>query len=293
MLATLARTRPSPLVLSRGLTRALSVEPSQPWKVDPSEPAFEEKAAASILEHGFVVLPDLLSLESLSQLKQPLLENTEATFAVLDSKRCPLQVGSRLGFEEVVLRSPGRYDIPVPPRDAVPKAVQRTLEAITLRAIVPPADVAVASGGAGVPPTLTQAFAGLLRAQPGSPRQEWHADSAHLAAHHARPHLLNVLVALCDVPPASGPTELLPGSHTLTNHLRQGATFDAETLLYQSPAISPSTIQSTEEPVRACTPSIRTQPHRPPNPPPHKHAATAASSGASGMLRHARAGEQQ
>ena len=49
---------------------------------------------------------------------------------------------------------------------------------------------------------------------PDSPGQKWHSDGDHMSNIHQLPaHCLNVFVPLCDMTPALGPTEFVPGSH--------------------------------------------------------------------------------
>lgn len=62
-------------------------------------------------------------------------------------------------------------------------------------------------------------------------------------------------MALHDLVPETGPTEVVPGSQHLTNHLRPGAAFGAEELLYQNPGNSPELVGATEAPVLATMPA--------------------------------------
>ena len=148
----------------------------------------------------------------------------------LASKGVALGVGSREGFEEVCLRSPGRYDVPRG-FDAFDAELLGRLERLCEGFV------------------SQKAFAGLVRAQPGSEAQQWHADSPHVSKEHSEPHLLNVLVPTQSVTEDLGPTELLPGSHRLTNHLENKA-FGSE-ILYQAADNGPEKIGSREEPVKA------------------------------------------
>ena len=142
-------------------------------------------------------------------------------------------------FPEVVLRSPGRYDVPCP-FEAFNGELLQKIDCI--------ANELLSDKAAHRPPA--RAFAGTVRASPGSEAQIWHADSPHASDAHRGPHLLNVLVATQDLVPSLGPTELVPGSHILTNHLREGAQFGTE-LLYQSPGNSPELVGAEKSPVLA------------------------------------------
>lgn len=192
-----------------------------------------EEAAASILEDGFVVLPNLLDTDALAAVKDSIGAHTENILTSLADKGAELPVGSVHGFHECVLRSPKRFDMPF--RIEAPAAVESIAQRVLL--------INEHATGATV-----CAFSGVVRAAPGCPAQLWHADSAHLVAEHAPPHLLNVLVALSDVSMADGPSEVLPGSHFLTNHHRAGCGFDADELVYQKETNTPATIGALSRP---------------------------------------------
>jgi len=130
-------------------------------------------------------------------------------------------IGSAAGFDEIVQRSPGRWDIPISPAEfgvddrELPRwpLVEATL---------------------GV--DAEHSFSGVVYSDPGTPAQEWHIDSPHESADHLPAHALNVLVALQDVSMAMGPTEIARGS--LTNHL-QNASLARDELIYQHATTSP------------------------------------------------------
>ena len=105
-----ATVRRLPRHLPSGRDRHLATATA--WHVRPDTPDYADRAAQSILTNGFVVLEGLLSPEALKALQAPLLERTDRVFDDLDSKGVALDVGSAKGFHEVVLRSPGRWDLP-------------------------------------------------------------------------------------------------------------------------------------------------------------------------------------
>lgn len=132
-------------------------------------------------------------------------------------------IGSASGFDEVVQRSPGRWDIPISLADFGidhPSLPWWPLIVDTL--------------GADAEPS----FSGVVYSDPGSPAQFWHIDSPHVSAVHQPPHALNVMVALHDIPLAMGPTELASGSHRLTNHLCN-ASLASDKLVYQHASTRP------------------------------------------------------
>jgi hypothetical protein len=137
----------------------------------------------------------------------------------------PLGIGSRNGYRELVQRSPGRFDVPVPEQDLAPVWGAQG----SMAAGVPWLQLVRAVLG----PEARPSFCGVVFSRPGSPAQQWHIDSPHEAAEPRAAHAVNVLVALADIPLAAGPTEVARGTHQRTNHLRY-PWLDRDALLYQS-----------------------------------------------------------
>ena len=132
-------------------------------------------------------------------------------------------IGSAAGFDEVVQRSPGRWDIPISldEFDVDDRALPWW-----------PLITAVLGEHA------EHSFSGVVYSDPGSPAQCWHIDSPHVSVDHLPPHALNVMVALHEIPLSMGPTELALGSHRLTNHLQNRALVSGE-LVYQHETTCP------------------------------------------------------
>lgn len=214
----------NPLISRHQTFATQSARLREPWIVEATEANHQDLAAESISKHGFVILKDLFDADELKKLTSPASLKTEEVMKMLKMKNITLGIGSRAGFREVCLRSPGRYDVPCN-FDEFPSELLERIETIASQVLV--TDAAPPSTGA---PTLGRAFAGLVRASPESEAQIWHADSPHSTAQHTSPHLLNVLVPSVTVTEEMGPTELVPGSHLLTNHLRQDAEFGTEIL---------------------------------------------------------------
>ena len=60
----------------------------------------------------------------------------------------------------------------------------------------------------------------LVLSTPGSPSQPWHSDGPHASlTAHLPAHVLNIFVPLVDVPLSMGPTEIRPGSQYYTRDL--------------------------------------------------------------------------
>jgi hypothetical protein len=132
-------------------------------------------------------------------------------------------IGSAAGYDEIVQRSPGRWDIPIEP----------ALFGFDTRETPWWPLVAGVLGD-----DAEHLFSGVVYSEPGSPAQYWHSDSPHETQEHRAAHAINVLVALHDLPMVMGPTECARGSHFLTNHLANPSLVPEE-LLYQHAGTSP------------------------------------------------------
>eukprot|EP00565_Helicotheca_tamesis_P003874 CAMPEP_0185726698 /NCGR_PEP_ID=MMETSP1171-20130828/2590_1 /TAXON_ID=374046 /ORGANISM="Helicotheca tamensis, Strain CCMP826" /LENGTH=279 /DNA_ID=CAMNT_0028395093 /DNA_START=38 /DNA_END=877 /DNA_ORIENTATION=- len=122
----------------------------------------------------------------------------------------PLGVGVKHGYREIVMRSPGRYEV-----------------TYGLSASKKPFDGAVAD--AKVEHIVRALFKGcdyylsslsVVTATPGCPQQAWHADGGHVDLSQHQPcHCLNVFLPLVDLTPQLGPTQVRPGTHHHTRNL--------------------------------------------------------------------------
>ena len=178
---------------------------------------------------GYIVVTGLCDPSIVAQLLEVSLHRSSTVMAVLGEQT--IGIGSAAGFDEVVQRSPGRWDIPISPDQF--GVEDRALPWWPLIAAVLGEDA-------------EHSFSGVVYSEPGSPAQYWHIDSPHVSADHLPPHALNVMVALHDTPLAMGPTELARGSHRLTNHLQNLALVSDE-LVYQHEATVPEQLVANTE----------------------------------------------
>ena len=146
-----------------------------------------------------------------------------------------LQQGVLHGFREIVMRSPGRYELSLlhldwnhhhhhgndydydnilTNTDQLDKKISLLVE--PLKSLLPRL----------VGPDYTQyeelklCHLSLLIATPGSSDQSWHADGGHVnISKHLPCHCFNVFFPLQDTPKVLGPTEIRPASHFLTRNL--------------------------------------------------------------------------
>ena len=172
-------------------------------------------------DDGHLCATGLCKSEFVKHLLEVALSHSDQVISALGAQ--PIGIGSAAGFDEVVQRSPGRWDIPISPDKF--GIDQRDLPWWPLITAVLGDDA-------------EHSFSGVVYSDPGSPAQCWHIDSPHVSADHLPPHALNVMVALHDVPLTMGPTELATGSHLLTNHLHNSSLV-SDQLVYQCAATTP------------------------------------------------------
>ena len=145
--------------------------------------------------------------------------------------------GIKHGFREVVMRSPGRYEISLlqpqsellylrseaheedAESDDIPNVdkLYQVLDDQGIASFLSPAS-------SSSPLTWEDARVcnlSLVISTPGAEEQKWHADGGHVDLQQHLPcHVLNVFVALHDVPTLEwGPTQLRPGTHVHTRNL--------------------------------------------------------------------------
>ena len=186
-------------------------------------------AQQQLEDDGYMVVAGLCDPSFVAQLLEVSLHRSGTVMAALGAKT--IGIGSAAGFDEVVQRSPGRWDIPISPDEF--GVDDRALPWWPLIAAVLGEDA-------------KHSFSGVVYSEPGSPAQCWHIDSPHVNADHLPPHALNVMVALHDTPLIMGPTELARGSHRLTNHLQNLALVSDE-LVYQHQATVPEQLVANTE----------------------------------------------
>jgi Phytanoyl-CoA dioxygenase (PhyH) len=189
---------------------------------------------------GFVLLPRFLDAEAVAALLAVSRERMLAIRAALGTKE--IGIGSAAGYDEIVQRSPGRWDVPITPQQF--GVIDRDMPWWGLVASILGEDA-------------EHSFSGVVSSDPGSPAQHWHTDSPHVSAEHLPAHAINVLVALHELPLAMGPTECARGSHLLSNHLSNPSLVLNE-LIYQHEGTLPETLLgngATEVP-EACAQSM-------------------------------------
>lgn len=177
--------------------------------------------AGRLASDGFVMLHGVCAAEFLEDVQTVAERRIREVRDALGTRE--IGIGSAAGYDEIVQRSPGRWDVPITPRrfgfDTTALPWSPLVAAIL-----------------GV--DAEHSFSGVVFSEPGSPAQFWHTDSPHRSPEHRPAHALNVLVPLHDIPRAMGPTELVRGSQLLTNHLANPSLV-ADELIYQHAGTTP------------------------------------------------------
>ena len=190
-------------------------------------------SARQLLEDdGYLLVEGLCDSKFVTHLLEVSLNRSDQVMSALGAQS--IGIGSAAGFDEIVQRSPGRWDIPISPNEF--EVEDRALPWWPLITAVLGEDA-------------EHSFSGVVYSDPGSPAQHWHIDSPHVSANHLPAHALNVMIALHDMPLTMGPTEIARGSHRLTNHLQNSALVSDE-LVYQHETTMPEQlVANTQESV--------------------------------------------
>jgi hypothetical protein len=186
-------------------------------------------SADQLASIGVMHLPALCTDEFVQRILRVSERRIREVMAALGNR--DIGIGSAAGYDEIVQRSPGRWDVPISPEQL--GIHDRDLPWWPLVAAVLGEDA-------------EHSFSGVVFSEPGSPAQCWHIDSPHLDAEHLAPHALNIMVALHDIQMDMGPTEFALGSHVLTNHLRNPGLVRDE-LVYQHAGTSPELLVDGNE----------------------------------------------
>jgi len=186
-------------------------------------------AQQQLEEDGYLLIEGLCDPEFVAHLLEVSLRRSDHVISALGTQS--IGIGSAAGFDEVVQRSPGRWDVPISPSEF--GVDERDLPWWPLITAMLGEDA-------------EHSFSGVVYSDPGSPAQCWHIDSPHVSEDHLPAHALNVMIALHDTPLAMGPTEIAKGSHRLTNHLQNRALVSDE-LVYQHEITVPEQLVANPE----------------------------------------------
>lgn len=121
-----------------------------------------------------------------------------------------LKEGREVGFQEIVMRNPGRYEI------NLSRFTNSSAQVTTAPLLEQLQDIVAALLRQDNIRNVGMSVS-LITSAAGAKEQAWHSDGEHLNMEkHELVHCLNVFVPLVDVPEERGPTEFFPASHFVT-----------------------------------------------------------------------------
>ena len=195
-------------------------------------------------QDGFVVLSQAIPSELLQEWQAFSQDYFRTSFQVLhqlghiqapypqdSAGRYTLGLGAKNGFREIVMRSPGRFELSLLNLDADRFQCQSVCSAkghFIDNFRIPDINAMISLLEPLLPSLLRKntlkdlklCHVSLLVAVPGSTDQAWHADGGHVSlSEHLPCHCVNIFIPLHDVPLRMGPTEFRPGGHFLTRNL--------------------------------------------------------------------------
>jgi hypothetical protein len=130
-------------------------------------------------------------------------------------KEFALGLGVKSGFREIVMRSPGRYEISILNSVKAGQGMPSLVRIKDLLAETVPILLEERSWE-----SLSVCNLSFVVSTPGSKEQAWHADGGHVSLREHLPcHVFNIFVPLRNVSLQMGPTEFRPGSHIYTRNL--------------------------------------------------------------------------
>lgn len=173
--------------------------------------------------HGFAVVKNVVSKQLLDTLSTRAEEIEAQVCQRLDnlniSWKCDITTDTKtFRFYEVASRCKGRMDVRYG-TDQEPFSDSEILENISLRPIIDSLLGGVSGSDESHAPVLL--YAGLIFSFAGSENQPWHQDGMplfpELNAPELPPYAINVFLPLTDKDASmeAGPTEFIPGSHTM------------------------------------------------------------------------------
>ena len=196
------------------------------WLID----SVDDEAISDIfIRDGFVCLSQVVESQHLEEWREFSYDHFSECFQTLHEQghtafpehcqktddrgvKYAMECGAKNGFREVVMRSPGRYELSLlhcsnsrPSLDPILKVLSPVIPSLL---------------GESSLDDLQLCHLSLVIAIPGATDQPWHADGGHVSlSEHLPCHCLNVFVPLIDVPIDLGPTDLRPGTHYHTRNL--------------------------------------------------------------------------
>ena len=160
-------------------------------------------------EDGYLKIEDCFSSEAVTALHGQAMANFHEVLSVIKEKGHLMGIGVKHCFKEIVQRHTNRYEMPYKmdlPEFAIVPSCGKIMNVV--RGVLGEDCVVINKS--------------LVVSLPGAETQAWHSDGPHLDLGKDLPcHCLNVFVPLVDVDMMNGPTEMRPGSVSLTRDLKK------------------------------------------------------------------------
>ena len=160
-------------------------------------------------QDGYLKLEGCFSPEAVTALHGQAMANFHEVLGLIEKKGHTMGIGVKHCFKEIVQRHTNRFEMPYKmdlPEFAIVPSCNKIMD--------------VVKGVLGEDCVIINKS--LVVSLPGAETQAWHSDGPHLNLGKDLPcHCLNVFVPLVDVDMTNGPTEMRPGSVTLTRDLKK------------------------------------------------------------------------
>ena len=128
-----------------------------------------------------------------------------------------MKCGIKHGFREIVMRSPGRFELSLLHCHEQGEEFQHPSLTEIEKTLGPLIAELLEEESLN---DLKRCHVSIVTANPGAEDQGWHSDGGHVSVDRHLPcHVLNVFIPLIPIDRLNGPTELRPGSHYLTRNL--------------------------------------------------------------------------
>ncbi|CAB9531172.1 Phytanoyl-CoA dioxygenase (PhyH) [Seminavis robusta] len=193
----------------------------------------DDPAKQLFARDGFLVLRNALSKDLLSEWQQFASDYFEQCFEELhqrghtpfpchyNGETYALGLGVKHGFREIVMRSPGRYELSLLHcQEKAPSIRQFQSRLSVIPKLLSGDDVDTNNTTKSCWDDLSLCHLSLVVSTPGASEQSWHADGGHVStSQHLPCHVANLFIPLAPVSLDLGPTEFRPGSHVYTRNL--------------------------------------------------------------------------
>jgi hypothetical protein len=157
---------------------------------------------------GFATMEHVFATRLIDGAKGEAERNFSECTQIIENRKLPFGIGTKLGFKEIVQRHKSRFEMPykmdspifdfVLEHPSIKKILELLFELNDYRIINRSCVISL----------------------PEASCQSWHSDGPHISVLEYLPcHCLNLFIPLVDVDRTNGPTEFRPGSHKYTNNL--------------------------------------------------------------------------